>query len=96
MTEIQKKTIREMRFRGYGYKKIAKDLKLKRDTVRDYCRCHKLTGWKEDFFPEVQKKMEQGKVCWNCGFPIEQPARGKRMFCSSRCRARYGRFHGEE
>lgn len=96
MTDIQKKTIREMRFRGYGYKMIAKVLKLKRDTIRDYCRCHKLTGEREVFMIPVIKQMEAGLVCRNCGFKIEQPKRGHRVFCSSRCRDRYGKYHGEK
>ena len=81
-----------MRFRGFGYKKIAKEMMLKRDTVRDYCRCHALTGWKEDFYPDIKKEMDEGKICANCGFPIDQPVRGKRMFCSNRCRYRYTKY----
>ena len=92
MTEIEKKTIREMRFRGFGYKKIAKDLGLKRDTIRDYCRCHKLVGKREDFLAVMVKEAEAGLVCRNCGFKIEQPARGKRIFCSPRCMYRYKKF----
>ena len=95
MTEYQKKTIREMRFRGYGYKLIAKELRLKRDTVRDYCRGHELTGRLEDFFPEIQAQMDEGLLCRNCGFPIEQPARGKRVFCSPRCMNRYNKHKDE-
>lgn len=95
MTDIEKKTIREMRFRGFGYKKIASDLNLKRDTVRDYCRCHKLVGKREVFLAEAQAQMEAGLICRNCGFKIEQPKRGKRLFCSQRCMYRYKKYQEE-
>ena len=96
MTEKQKKTIREMRLRGFGYKWIAKELGLKRDTIRDYCRCHKLVGKREDYVAVVLAQAEAGLVCRNCGFKIEQPARGRRVFCSSRCMYRYNKFKGEK
>ena len=37
LTEAQKKTIKEMRESGLGYKSIANRLQLSRDTVRSYC-----------------------------------------------------------
>ncbi len=37
MTDTQKSTIDEMRKSGLGYKAIAKEMQLSRDTVRSYC-----------------------------------------------------------
>lgn len=34
-----------MRKRGMGYKAIARETKLSRDSVRNYCRWHHLNGY---------------------------------------------------
>lgn len=41
MTEIEIQRINAMRSKGYGYKSIAKALKLPENTVKSYCRRHK-------------------------------------------------------
>ncbi len=96
MTDNERKTIREMRFRGYGYKLIARTLKMKRDKVRDYCRYHGLTGSKEDYMSVLQKEAEEGLVCKNCRLPLVRSSGRRSSFCSRRCRERYNKNQNED
>ena len=76
MNDIQKAQIRELRLRGVGYRKIAKETGMSENTVKSYCRRHPLSP-KE---PET----EQAHHCLQCGQPIEQNGKRKeKKFCSS-------------
>lgn len=45
MTEDQKKQIRLLRYKGWGYKKIANTVSVSRDSVRGYCKRNGLNGY---------------------------------------------------
>ena len=81
MTPFQSRRIAELRLKGLGYRTIATEVGLTRDTVRNYCKSHTLGG----YAPEVVKNA--AGHCRNCGQQIEQPATGrKRLYCSDECR----------
>ena len=65
--------ILELRDKGYGYKKIATELLLKRDQVRYICN--------------LKEKNPLGGNCKNCGRNIKS-VRGKKkkVYCSNKCR----------
>lgn len=46
MTNEQKEKINQMRQKGIGYKQIANEIGLSRDSVRGYCRRHGLWFWR--------------------------------------------------
>ena len=45
MDDCQRRQIETMRKKGMGYKAIARETKLSRDSVRNYCRWHHLNGY---------------------------------------------------
>lgn len=45
MDDCQRRQIETMRKQGIGYKAIARETKLSRDSVRNYCRWHHLNGY---------------------------------------------------
>ena len=44
MKQEQKELIRSLRLQGWGYKRIAKELRLNRNQVQLYCKTHGLAG----------------------------------------------------
>lgn len=63
----------ELRNEGYGYKKIASELNVTRDQVRNICK----------------KKLKQPleSVCKNCGVKITSlKGKKKKIYCSDKCR----------
>ncbi|MFR1824982.1 MAG: helix-turn-helix domain-containing protein [Clostridium saudiense] len=75
MTEEQKKKIMELRKQGLGYKRIAKQLNITRDSVRGYCRRNELFG---EYIPPRKKKENkiEKRFCLNCNTKIIQSSRG--------------------
>lgn len=85
ITLLQQKQVRELRRQGAGYKKIASQLNLSRDSVRNYCR---------GIYPvdtgDLYKSAENYNECKNCGALLEQPKIGrKRKFCCAGCRDKW-------
>lgn len=82
MTEMEKSEIAQMRSLGMGYGKISRQLDIPLNTVKSYCRRNNVpsgTG---------------GRVCMECGRPLEQgPGRKKKKFCSDSCRIRWWNHH---
>ncbi len=90
MYEIQQQQIRKLRHEGYGYTRIAKSLNLSVNTVKSYCRRHKLGGNKVLLSHSVEVD------CRNCQKSISQlPGRKKRVFCSDTCRINWWNSHPE-
>ena len=80
LTYKQEKQIRLLRERNLGYRAIAAQLGLSRDTVRNFCTAHHLSGVRAGTETKVATN------CKNCGAALVQPARGrKRKFCSDAC-----------
>ena len=79
---MRNEEIDKLRFQGYGYKKIARLLRLSENTIKSYCRRHP--------FDKTQK------VCLQCGKPIENtPHKREKKFCSDECRLDWWNSHPE-
>ena len=87
VTAYQERRIRELWQRGVGYRTIAAELGISRDTVRNFCTSHALSGVAADqsFAPNV---------CPCCGGEIVQQHRGRpRRFCSDACCRKWWAAH---
>ena len=80
LTYKQGKQIRLLRERNLGYRAIAAQMGLSRDTVRNFCIAHHLSGVRAGAEAKVATN------CKYCGTALVQPTRGrKRKFCSDAC-----------
>ena len=76
--------IAKLQFKGYGYKKIAKELSLSPNTVKSYIKRHTLD--------EVQAELLS--VCLFCGKElVHTPGKRKKKYCSSVCRDKWKSSH---
>ena len=88
VTAYQERRIRELRQRGAGYRTIAAELGISRDTVRNFCTSHALSGIAAD------QSFGPANVCPCCGGAIVQPHRGRpRRFCSDACCRKWWAAH---
>jgi len=93
MTDTQKQKIAVMRMEGAGYKKIASELGLNRDSVRYFCKREGLNAGITE--KEITGPVDAG-ICKNCGGSILQSTRGRaRIFCSDECRRAWWSAHPE-
>lgn len=78
MSNDIKQVIKEMRLQNMGYKLIAKNLGISRDTVRYYCKRLELEG--------TRGRVDEKKFvsCKTCGKGIEK--RKHRVYCSTECK----------
>ncbi|MEG1925486.1 MAG: RNA polymerase subunit sigma-70 [Ruthenibacterium sp.] len=87
MNEIQRSQITELRKQGYGYIRIARELKLSENTVKSYCRRNGLSA------DNLQNKV----LCQNCGkLFINRKKQKPRKFCSDICRTTWWKTHPEQ
>jgi len=78
-----------LRKAGVGYRKIAEEMGLPRDTVRYFCKTHDLAG--------VGKDIAEEPVCLQCGGKLPPTQRGRhRKFCSDQCRWKWDHIHSED
>lgn len=97
MTEVQARQIREMRFKGMGYRTIASATGLSRDSVRNYCKANGISGFGQAAKFNLQENINQGNACMFCGMVMEQSARGRhKKFCSDACRRQWWKNHQDE
>ena len=90
MTDEQRRQIRKMRKDGLGYKKIAKALKMHRDSVRDFCQRNGINGLASEYKIRADEMAGKGAACLNCGLELDQDAISKgRRYCCERCRKQY-------
>ena len=95
MTPLQEQQIRNYRTNGAGYQAIANVLGLERDTVRNYCAGRHLET--SCAVIDLQKEIQNGTVCPNCGKWLDQPTIGRRRrFCSNDCRRVWWANHQED
>jgi len=90
MTDNEKQEINELRSQGLGYKAIAKRLSISENTVKSYCRRHKvgIKVPKEDF------SNEKLHFCKCCGALVEQKKGVREIrFCSDTCRRAWWNSH---
>ncbi|WP_352418023.1 RNA polymerase subunit sigma-24 [Proteiniborus sp.] len=97
MTKEQEEKIKQMRHLGIGYKKIASEIGLSRDSVRGYCRRNGLDGFGKEQALKYRLLMQeefQYIICPQCGEHIKQNARGrKRKYCSMECKREWDKTH---
>ena len=84
----QAQEITRLRGLGMGYKLIAAELELSRDTVRNYCRKNNLDG-------DVGTDPLSEGVCRQCGQPLDPEAPKSRKFCSDACRWKWWNAQSE-
>ena len=90
MTNQQEEQIRLLRAQGVGYRNIGNLVHLSRDTVRNYCKSHNLSGYNPAVKLNIRKMMEDKTVCSYCGAPLEQNHTGRpKRFCSDGCRTKW-------
>lgn len=99
MIDEQKEKIKQMRQQGIGYKQIASEIGLSRDSVRGYCRRHGLDGFGEKLALQHKLLMQEEFLyilCLHCGKEIEQKANGrKRKYCSLECKREWDKSHNK-
>lgn len=88
MTETERMNVIRLCRRGYGYKKIAKELGLSPNTVKSFLGRH----------PTIREEMREAEgFCRNCGEPLKQmPHKRKKRFCSDSCRMKWWNAHAEQ
>ena len=92
MTIDEKKNIKELRDKGYGYLKIAKELNLNVSTVKSFCQRH----LKNENSDELEEKVEKPGHCLFCGEKLKEDyTPRKRKFCNDKCRMKYWNNHRE-
>jgi hypothetical protein len=82
LDDIKRKQIIELRIAGAGYKAIANEVNLSRDTIRDFCKRKHLNG--PIGVARLNYKFEKCKFCGK-GFKKSNQGRPRR-FCSDNCR----------
>lgn len=88
MTAEEIKIVNGLQANGLGYKKISAVTGLPVNTVKAYCRRHKVNS----IVPE-----EPQAFCRGCGKPIKRiPMAKPRQFCSDECRMRFWNSHRDE
>ena len=93
----QKELIRSLRLHGWGYKRIARELKLNRNEVQLFCTTNGLGGPGEFVKLNMLVWNEQNNRCVICGEKQSQKQQGrKRRFCSGKCRTRFYRLRKQE
>jgi len=76
--------IAKLQLKGYGYKRIAKELSLSPNTVKSYIKRH----------PLDEVRAELLSVCLYCGKGLEHtPGKKKKKFCNAACRDRWKNTH---
>lgn len=93
----QKELIRSLRLLGWGYKRIARELKLNRNEVQLFCTTNGLGGPGKFVKLNMPIWNEQNNRCVICGEKLSQKPHGrKRRFCSGKCRTRFYRLRKKE
>ena len=90
ITALQEEQIRKLRSQGIGYRQIASQLNMSRDTVRYYCKANNLQGYKEAVQLNIQRIEEDNNICSYCGKELIQTKTGrKKHFCNDVCRRKW-------
>ena len=88
VTHEQAAQIEKLRESGMGYRLIANELGLSRDTVRYFCKT-------QDKGKNAKvRDGDDGRYCTQCGRILHTKATGRpKKFCSDACRLRYWKEH---
>ena len=74
MNDCQRRQIEAMRKQGMGYKAIARETKLSRDSVRNYCRWHHLNGYGAAIAAASRKETVYEDIGYGMESPAHRPA----------------------
>ena len=74
MNDCQRRQIETMRKQGMGYKAIARETKLSRDSVRNYCRWHHLNGYGAAIAAASRKETVYEDIGYGMESPAHRPA----------------------
>ena len=74
MNDCQRRQIETMRKQGMGYKAIARETKLSRDSVRNYCRWHHLNGYGAAIAAASRKEIAYEDIGYGMESPAHRPA----------------------
>lgn len=86
MTTEEIQIVSSLQQQGLGYKKIASLTGISANTIKAYCRRHR-----------VLAADEMQAFCRGCGNPIQRIPQAKpRQFCSDACRMRFWNSHRDE
>ncbi len=110
MTNEQRNRITDLRMQGLGYTAIASKVGLSRDSVKAYCRTHKLGGkLGEPVSPRATTPTEEQATesedsaekftgrCRNCGALFSRGGKTKtRKYCSAECRQKWWNSHPDQ
>lgn len=85
MNEAHKKEIKKLRAEGLSYGAISETIGVSVNTVKSYCKRHKLGGIVVDM---GKPRLDIDKdICQCCGAKLQQAiGRKVKRFCSNRCR----------
>lgn len=89
LTLEQERQIEHLRGKDLGYRVIANELGLSRDTVRNYCRKQGLLA----DTPSDSDKAPALRECRQCGKALPLESASHRRFCSDACRWRWWNTH---
>ncbi len=85
MNHMDRDKISTLRAQGMSYSQIASVLKLNENTVRSYCRRHRVA---------IPTPQVEGQRCPQCGIPVfSKEGKKPRRFCSDQCRQKYWNTH---
>ena len=80
MTNLEKHKIMTLREKGYGYIKIANELRMSSNTVKSFCRRNSI----------LRPKADDKHYCKCCGKEVAQnKGRKEKKFCSDKCRMKW-------
>jgi len=97
VTTYQEMKIKELRFKGVGYKSISLMLDLNRDQVRYYCKKAGLAGTKEELAAKIEEEKKKGETCAYCGeVMIRSKYAPTKKFCQEKCRRDWWKEHPEK
>lgn len=91
MTDEQKIQIKKLKAAGLSNAQIAQETGILTNTVKSFCRRHKIAGDMQLDTTEIKS------VCKNCGIPVKQQSgRKEKKFCSDKCRMKWWNAHLNE
>lgn len=87
MTEFEKRKVTQLCAKGWGYRRISKELGISQNTVKSFCRRHPTNR---------DEALGLDGLCRNCLKPLKQtPHKKKKVFCSDLCRMKWWNAHTE-
>ena len=68
MNDMQRKQIKDLRAKGYGYGRISQILGISTNTIKTFCKRNGMGGVADNQTPDAAEM----HFCLCCGIPVEQ------------------------